>query len=99
MLCYFLCQHNGFTSYQKSQCFFTGPGVGRLGTGASYGGLGGRSGASAAVYGNVIMPMNFGSGGGASGGGLLKIHVDTVLSVEGTLLHPFSAYPLLFYIS
>ena len=60
--------------------------MGRLGTGASYGGLGGRSGSSASVYGNVLNPMNFGSGGGVPGGGLLKIHVDTILSVEGKLI-------------
>ena len=57
--------------------------MGVLGTGASYGGLGGKSGSSNSVYGHVVSPVNFGSGGGAPGGGLLKIHVETVLMVEG----------------
>ena len=67
--------------------------MGVLGTGASYGGLGGKSGSSGSVYGNVISPINFGSGGGAPGGGLLKMHVETVLMVEGLLLrHSFCIF-------
>lgn len=52
--------------------------------GASYGGLAGHvSGSKTLVYGDVMNPVNFGSGSGAPGGGILSIKVDTILNIEG----------------
>lgn len=63
-----------------------GPGAGLFGSGASYGGLGGKSGSTDPVYGSVTNPVNFGSGAGGLGGGMLKLKVDTILSVEGNII-------------
>ena len=61
-----------------------GPGAGYFSMGASYGGLAGKvSGSKTLVYGDVMNPVNFGSGSGSPGGGLLLIKVDTILNIEG----------------
>ena len=62
---------------------FLGPGIGILGSGASYGGLGGQTGSHSLVYGDIMDPINFGSGAGSPGGGRLYFKVTKALRVEG----------------
>ena len=68
-----------------------GPGAG-TDTGASHGGRGGGTKVGKAVYGSRRRPLTAGSGGNFAGGGVIRVHAQKRMEMDGTLLAQGNTY-------